>query len=409
MPSYSGVWTLTAQYQAIGGQNWPMAPGAPTSVSATAGDTEATVTFVAPTFVGIPPPITGYLATSTPGGFTVTGASSPLTVSGLSNGTAYTIAVQATNAVGYGPAGTSGSVSPAAPPRVVVHAGANNVIQYFVLATSGDAIDFGDLPGSWFWSGGASNSTRGLFAGGSIGGTGINDIAYVTIASTGNSTDFGDLVIPRNYNAGLANNTRAVFGGGSNDEGVSFSSSMDYVTIASTGNATNFGNLTRGGRRWAALASPTRGILAGGYSGSADNTIEYITIASTGNATDFGDLIDGSTSNNFMTGCSSSTRGLMTGSAGPNIIQYITIASTGNSIDFGDLTLVTTNLGAASSKTKGTFFGGTSGSPDYVTINVISYVTIDTTGNATDFGDLLATSGGTNAAVGFCADNGGVS
>ena len=80
MPSYSGVWTLTAQYQAIGGQNWPMAPGAPTSVSATAGDTEATVTFVAPTFTGIPPEITGYLATSTPGGFTATGASSPLTV-----------------------------------------------------------------------------------------------------------------------------------------------------------------------------------------------------------------------------------------------------------------------------------------------------------------------------------------
>ena len=115
MPSYSGVWTLPAQYQAIGSTNWPMGPGAPTSVTAAAGDTTATVSFVAPTFTGIPPGITGYLATSSPGGITATGASSPLSVTGLSNGTAYTFAVQATNGVQYGPAGTSGSVTPAAP------------------------------------------------------------------------------------------------------------------------------------------------------------------------------------------------------------------------------------------------------------------------------------------------------
>jgi len=90
MPSYSGVWTLPAQYQARGSTNWPMGPGAPTSVTATAGEASATVTFVAPTFTGIPPGITGYLATSSPGGITATGASSPLSVTGLTNGTAYT-------------------------------------------------------------------------------------------------------------------------------------------------------------------------------------------------------------------------------------------------------------------------------------------------------------------------------
>jgi hypothetical protein len=26
MPSYSGVWTLTAQYQAVGANNWPLPP-----------------------------------------------------------------------------------------------------------------------------------------------------------------------------------------------------------------------------------------------------------------------------------------------------------------------------------------------------------------------------------------------
>jgi hypothetical protein len=110
-----GVWTLTQQMQAAGGGVWPTVPGAPTSVSATAGNASATVTFVAPSYTGYPAGITGYLATSNPGSFTATGASSPLTVTGLTNGTAYTIAVQATNGVGYGPAGTSGSVTPSNP------------------------------------------------------------------------------------------------------------------------------------------------------------------------------------------------------------------------------------------------------------------------------------------------------
>lgn len=111
----NGIWTLTQQMQAVGGGVWPTVPGAPTSVSATGDNASAIVTFVAPSYAGYPATITGYLATSTPGSFTATGASSPLTVTGLTNGTSYTIAVQALNIAGYGPAGTSGSVTPANP------------------------------------------------------------------------------------------------------------------------------------------------------------------------------------------------------------------------------------------------------------------------------------------------------
>ena len=107
-----GVWTLTQQMQAVGSGVWPTIPGEPTSVSATGDNASAIVTFVAPSYAGYPATITGYLATSTPGSFTATGASSPLTVTGLTNGTSYTIAVQALNVAGYGPAGTSGSVTP---------------------------------------------------------------------------------------------------------------------------------------------------------------------------------------------------------------------------------------------------------------------------------------------------------
>ncbi|WP_245606844.1 choice-of-anchor U domain-containing protein [Simplicispira psychrophila] len=90
------------------------APGAPTGVSATAGDTQASVIFTSPVSNG-GATITGYTVTSSPGGLTGTGTSSPITVTGLSNGTAYTFTVTATNSAGTGGAsGVSNAVTPKA-------------------------------------------------------------------------------------------------------------------------------------------------------------------------------------------------------------------------------------------------------------------------------------------------------
>jgi len=90
----------------------PVVPGAPTIGTATAGDTQATVTFTAPAFIG-GASITSYTATANPGGLTGTCASSPCTVTGLTNGTAYTFTVTATNAAGTGAASVaSNSVTP---------------------------------------------------------------------------------------------------------------------------------------------------------------------------------------------------------------------------------------------------------------------------------------------------------
>lgn len=413
MPSYSGVWSLPAQYQAYATQNWPQGPGAPTSVSATAGDTQATVTFTAPTFTGVPPGITGYRVTSSPGNIVVTGSSSPITVTGLSNGTAYTFAVDATNGVQYGPAGVSGSVTPDITPYGLFAGGRNdagdtlNVIDYIIISTTGNATDFGDLTVGMYEVSGCASTTRGVFGGGYDGAARTNVIQYVTIASAGNSTDFGDLTDKRGGAGSCNSTTRGLFGGGFSQTSSAAVNIIDYITIASVGDATDFGDLIVSKYNIAGCSSSTRGIFAGG-SFPIVNVIQYVTIASTGDATDFGDLITEAQSSTAA--CSSSTRGVFAGGQGPspsftisNVIQYVTIASTGNSTDFGDLTIAGYLGAGCSSTVRGAFaIGADSGGG---MSNVINYITIASTGNATDFGDLttrryyLAACSNTNGGV----------
>jgi hypothetical protein len=114
MSNRNGVWSLPAQYQAIADQDWTMAPGAPTGVSATAGNAQAEVSFTAPTFAGIPGTITQFKVTSS-SGQTATGSASPITVTGLTNGSGVTFTAQAQNAIGLGKASdASSSVTPLA-------------------------------------------------------------------------------------------------------------------------------------------------------------------------------------------------------------------------------------------------------------------------------------------------------
>lgn len=117
MPNQSGVWTLSQQFQARGQGLWPAPPGAPTIGTATAGNTTASVAFTAPTCTGYPAGVTSYTVTSTPGCITASGASSPISVTGLTNGTSYTFKVKALGSSGlFSPcSAASNSVTPALP------------------------------------------------------------------------------------------------------------------------------------------------------------------------------------------------------------------------------------------------------------------------------------------------------
>ncbi len=95
-----------------------VAPSAPQGVSATAGNAQASVTWLAPVSNG-GTAITSYTVTPYIGSTAQTptvAASSPATISGLTNGTAYTFAVTASNAIGMGPSASSLVVLPGSPP-----------------------------------------------------------------------------------------------------------------------------------------------------------------------------------------------------------------------------------------------------------------------------------------------------
>jgi len=85
-------------WKCLGGLPYTV-PGIPTSPIATPGNAQVSVAFTAPTYNG-GCAISGYTVTSSPGGFTATGTTSPLIVTGLTNGIAYTFTIVATNAVG---------------------------------------------------------------------------------------------------------------------------------------------------------------------------------------------------------------------------------------------------------------------------------------------------------------------
>ena len=260
----------------------------------------------------------------------------------------------------------------------------SKTIEFITIQSLGNAVDFGDSTTDFKQRGSVSSSTRTATAGGFSSPNFTNILDFITIATTSNAIDFGDLTLARRNLAGAGNNTRGIFHGGGSP---SATNTIDFITIATAGNASDFGDAAAADQGAGSFASSTRAVFGGGL----NNTIEFVTIATTGDATDFGDLISGTTEK--PAGASSSTRGLfICGESQPsgtrlNTIQFITIASTGNATDFGDHTDLRRSLGACNNSIRAVYGGGNTPS---ATVNSLSFVTIASTGNGKDFGDLLS-------------------
>ena len=292
-------------------------------------------------------------------------------------------------------------------------AGNVNTIDFIEIATTGNAVDFGDLTYSPIFgsNGGVFSTTRGISAGG-FSPSSTNVINFVTIAFQSNAQDFGDLSNMKSGTAALSNQTRGIFAGG-DPIGGGYVNNIDFITISTLGDSATFGDLSTTRRYSNGTASPTRGIISGGSSPAMSpthtNLVEFVTITTLGDAVNFGNLSYGGP---HMFGVTNGTRGVIAGTSTEpntnlNTINFITIASTGDGTDFGDLSVARGQGASMSNKIRGLFGRGESQiSPSRQYVNTIDFVNIASTGDATDFGDSLSA---TTASGGGSDSHGGIS
>lgn len=173
-------------------------PGVPTAITPTKGNAQVSVAFTAPASTG-GSAITGYTVLCS-NGTTATGASSPIVVTGLTNGVSYTFQVKATNVVGDGPYSDS---SAAAIPSTVPGAPINLVA---ALATDTSASISFDAPvsngGSAITSYTVTSSPNSLTANGSASPltiTGLTPgITYTFTATATNANGTGAVSVASN-------------------------------------------------------------------------------------------------------------------------------------------------------------------------------------------------------------------
>ena len=272
-----------------------------------------------------------------------------------------------------------------------------NTCEFITIQSMGNSIDFGDAAAAVRGQATFASSTRAVSGSGYVAPSAVNTIEFFTIATQSNSTDFGDVTGGNGDYTPISNQTRGIFAGGYSYPAAF--NAISFVTIATTGNSTDFGDMTtnRGNGNRSAINSSTRGLIGGGYiSPTGTNNIEFLTIATTGDSSDFGDLTAGR--GNF-TGLCSSTRGVFAGGSNPanNIIDFVTIATAGNASDFGDMfTGNTVASCSTSNNVRGVIMGGDL-QPSNAFTNTMQFVTIATTGDSQDFGDMITVGAYRNA------------
>ena len=284
------------------------------------------------------------------------------------------------------------------------HSADTNRISYKSSTSNGNVSDFGNLvygnhknAGNGTGNGKARGIAGARYDSGSSAYS--KAIDYYATATTGNASDFGDGDAAVQEGMGMSNGTLLFFAGG----GYPYTDRMEYITVATTGNGTDAGNLQMGvNYAQASVSGNTRGAVFGGSAGSvgADtlmyDTVDYITFHTSNNSADFGDLTTDTMEN---TACASSTRWVMKAGYNPNAsgakilihMDYFTADTTGNASDFGDVADRTRTSAGMADGTRGEFWGGHDATPFYGNLtDAIAYITIASAGDGTDAGNLHA-------------------
>ena len=294
--------------------------------------------------------------------------------------------------------------------------GYSDTLQTFNISTFGNAISFGDLSnGARFSLGSGSDGIRGIFYAGQEGPSSPRDfIDQITMASEGNSIDFGDATTQGRCFGGCGSSTRGIFGG------INTGTTCDTIQYATKGSTiASFVTLSiAGGNKIAMFSSPDKLISRSGESSGAaagssqlaqNQSIETANIASGGSTTVFGTL---SRNTRQVRGTCNNTRGMFFGGysfypayLAENHIDYITISSNGNAVDFGDLTQPRAQPACTAHSTRAVAAGGGGDPWPGGAVNYIDYVTIQSKGNGSDFGDLFQS---VSATIGCSDSNGGL-
>ena len=260
-----------------------------------------------------------------------------------------------------------------------------NHIDFCTISSTGSTRSFGDATSANMTSYGIGNNSRGIFH---VGGGPSNTLEYVTIPSEGNSSDFGNLSTSRYAGARGNSSTRGIFMGGSPGP----SNVIDYVEMMTLGNALDFGDLNQGVYvNPNSVNSKIRAFSLGGYISPGINTsdVESVKISSKGNAIKFGSIHKPISS---LPGFSNDTRaiyggGILRPGATSNIYIF-NMFTQGESSFFGDLTQARYEFAGSCSQTRGIFAGGQLPDSPYPSVNTMDFITMASTGNAIDFGDM---------------------
>ncbi len=176
-----------------------------------------------------------------------------------------------------------------------------NTIDQIAIATTGNATDVADLTlARGGGDQGTNDASRAIHIGGQSAAQREDVIDYFSMDTTANAVDFGDMASGARVRGATGSDTTYGIIAGGRRTGSSHSNdwteNIDRITIQTPGNSTDYGDLTTFYENMSGASDNTYMTMAGaaGNDGSSNvryNVIERITIATPGNAADFGDLL----------------------------------------------------------------------------------------------------------------------